>query len=223
MLLGENLELGHAGHGPVVVHDLTDHARLAGSSHAGQVHGAFGLAAAHEHAAVLGPQGEDVAGSVQIRGLGIRCCGGLDRAAAVCCTDTRGHACYSLDRDREGRFEGAGVVTGLGFQLQLVANGAGHGHTDQPTAFPGHEVHGLWGDELGQHGQIALVFTIGVVDQNDHFALAEILEGFGDGGDSHETGALLRLGWVWGPDGRNDSGIVGSGAHIIRQCDEPHP
>ncbi len=64
----EALQVGHAGHGAVVVHDLADDAGGAHAGEAGQVDGALGLAGADEDAAAAGPEGEDVARRDQIRG-----------------------------------------------------------------------------------------------------------------------------------------------------------
>ena len=56
------LEVGDAGHRPVVVHDLADHAGRREAGEAGEVDRRLGLAGALEHAAGLGLQREHVAG-----------------------------------------------------------------------------------------------------------------------------------------------------------------
>ncbi len=61
----------------------------------------------------------------------------------------------------------------------------GKRQADQAAAVGGHEVDGLVRDHLRGHGQIAFVFTILVVDDDQHFAGAEIDQGFRDGGKRH--------------------------------------
>ena len=70
-------------------------------------------------------------------------------------------------------------------RLQRIAALGGEGETDQAAAVGGHEVDGFGRDQLGGHGQVAFVFAILVVDDHQHFAGAEIVEGFRDGGKGH--------------------------------------
>ena len=53
-------QVGQTSHGAGVVHDLADHARGRQACQSGQVHGALGLAGAHQRATVAGPQRKDV-------------------------------------------------------------------------------------------------------------------------------------------------------------------
>ncbi len=76
VLLGHLREVGHAGHGAVVVHDLADDAGGFKAGQLGEIDGSFGLPGSLEHAAALRPQGEDVAGAQQILGPGGRIDGG---------------------------------------------------------------------------------------------------------------------------------------------------
>ena len=55
-------EVGHAGHRPVLVHDLADDAGRVEAGEAREVDRRLRLAGAHEDAAVAGAQREDVAG-----------------------------------------------------------------------------------------------------------------------------------------------------------------
>ena len=61
MTLGEGNEVGQTRHGAVIVHDLADHACRIEAGEPGDVHGGLGVAGAHEHAAVLGHQRENMA------------------------------------------------------------------------------------------------------------------------------------------------------------------
>ena len=66
VLGGEQLQVGQARHGAVVVHDLADHRGGRAAGHGGQVAAGFGMAGAHQHAAVDRLQREDVAGLHQV-------------------------------------------------------------------------------------------------------------------------------------------------------------
>ena len=51
----------------------------------------------------------------------------------------------------------------------------------EPAALLGHEVHLLGGRELRGHREVALVLAVLVVADDDHLALAQIVERLGDG------------------------------------------
>ena len=86
----------------------------------------------------------------------------------------------SMDRCVNGRHEG---------QVQLVAALFGEGKADEAAAVFGHEVDGVGGDFFGGHGEVAFVFAVLVVNENDHAALANFFDGFFDGG---EMGTSVR-------------------------------
>ena len=67
--------------------------------------------------------------------------------------------------------------------MQLVAAIFGERHADQTAAELGHEVDGFGRDFFGGHGQVAFVFAVLVVDEDDHAALADFFDGFFDGGE----------------------------------------
>ena len=57
---------------------------------------------------------------------------------------------------------------------------------DKAAAIAGHEVDGLWSDMLGGKGEIAFVFTVFIVDHDDHASGAD----FGDGARDVSKGWL---------------------------------
>ena len=69
--VGELLQVGQARHAAVVLHDLADHGRGREARQLGEIAARFGVTGAHQHAAVLRLQREDVAGLHQIGGLRI--------------------------------------------------------------------------------------------------------------------------------------------------------
>jgi len=168
VLLGEHLQVRQAGHGAVVVHDLADHRGRRQARHARQVAAGFGVAGAHQHAAVLGLQREDVARLHQVARLGVLGHRDLHGAGAVGGRDAGGHAGGRLDRDGErGAVLGA-VACGHGRQLQLLAALARERQADQPAAVLGHEVDRFGRDMVRGEDQVAFVFTVFFVDEDDH-------------------------------------------------------
>ena len=117
----------------------------------GDVRAAFGLARAHQHAPVLGPEREDVAGGDD----GFRACavghGSLHGGGAVLGRNAGGHAVAGLDGHGEVGAESRLVLLGHEFQAERVGHGVGHGQADQAASVGGHEVDGLGSDRLGAH------------------------------------------------------------------------
>ena len=183
--LAELVQLRHARHGPVVVHDFADHAALAQTREPRQIDGRFGLPGSNQHAAFASPQRKDMAGTNQIAGLA----GGVDSDAdgvrAVGRGDARG--------DALGRFNGFGergakarvVARRHGRELQRVADFGAERKADQAARVPRHEVDDVGRDFFGGDGDVAFVFAIFIVDDDQHPAGPKILDGFGDGSKRH--------------------------------------
>ena len=185
VLGGKDFQVGHAGHGAVVLHDLADDGGGLETGQTGQVHAAFGLAGAGQHAVGTGAQGEDVTGGHQVVGTGAVGHGGLDGGGAVGGGDAGGDAFAGLDGHREVGAETRAVMFGHQGQLQLVGHFAGHGQADETTAELGHEIDGFRGHEFGGHGQVAFVFPVLIVHKNDHFALPDLGNGFFSAAQRH--------------------------------------
>src|SRR6185437_9104857 len=56
------------------------------------------------------------------------------------------------------------------------------GEADEAAAVAGHEIDGLGGDVFGGEGEVAFVFAVFVVDDDQHAAGANFVEGSGDVG-----------------------------------------
>ena len=69
--------------------------------------------------------------------------------------------------------------------MKLVAAFGSQRQADQPAPVDGHEVDGFGGDELGGHGEVALVFAVFVIDDDQHAAGADFFDRLGDGGECH--------------------------------------
>ena len=165
-----------ARHRAVVVHDLADHAGRVQAGQAGEVDGRLGLPDALEHAAGLGLEREHVAGLDELARARLRVDRDLDRAGAVGGGDAGADAGARLDRDRERGLERRLVLGRHQVEPELVAALGGERQADQPASLLGHEVDRLGGDELRGHRQVALVLAVLVVADDDHLALADVLD-----------------------------------------------
>ena len=62
-------------------------------------------------------------------------------------------------------------------QVELFAAREGDGRAEHATRVLEHEVHFLGRNLLGGNNEVALVFAVLVVNDNDEFALAEVFDG----------------------------------------------
>ena len=183
--LAELGQLRHARHGAVVVHDFADHAALAQTGEPRQIDRRFGLPGADQHAAFARPQGKDMAGTSQIAGLAGRIDGDADGVRAVGRGDAGGDALGRFDGFAKRRAETRVVARRHGRQLQRVADFGAERKADQAARVPGHEVDDFGRDLFGGDGEVAFVFAIFIVDDDQHPAGPKILDRFGDGGERH--------------------------------------
>ena len=177
MLGDELLQIGHARHRAIVVHDLADHARGRATGHAREIHGTFGVTTALQHAAVNGAQRKYVSGADEIgrrRRLGDR---HANRVRAVGGTDARGHAFARLDGHRECS-AGLGLILfdhhGQAERRDFLVFEA---QADQTASKARHEIDGFGRRQVGRHDQVAFVLATLVVDQHHHFAGSDVFEG----------------------------------------------
>ena len=172
---------GQPGHMAIGLEDFAQDAGGLEAGEPGEIDAGFGMARAAQNAAIPGAQREDVAGLDEIvrRGLGVH--EELDGARAVRGADAGGHAF--------GGVHGYGEIRAITFPifqdhaLQAELGGAffGDGRANQAATVGGHEIHGGGGYFLGGHYQIALVFAVSVVRDDDHAAGADFLDGVFDG------------------------------------------
>ena len=189
VLGAERDEVGDARHFAVVAHDFADDAGGIEAGQARQVDGGFGLAGAHQHAALARAQREDVAGTGEIGGGGFGIDGGADGVGAVGGGDAGGDAFAGFDGLSEGGAEARGVLLRHGEEAQVVGALFGEGQADEAAAVAGHEVDGFGRDVLGGQGQVAFVLAVLVIDHDHHAAGADLGEGAGDVGEGRLEGA----------------------------------
>ena len=187
------VELRHARHGAVFVHDFADDAAGVEAGDAGEVDARFGLAGADENAAVAGAQREHVARAGEILRASLGIDRGEDGDGAVGSADAGGDADLRVDGFGEGRAVDARVDQRHEREMEFIAALLGEGEADQAAAKLGHEIDGFGGDFFGGHGEVAFVFAVFVVDQDDHAALADFFDGFFDRGENGFRGGHVCL------------------------------
>ena len=185
MLAREDFQVRQARHRAVVLHHLADHCSRLQPGHARQVAACFGMAGAHQHAAVLCLQREDVAGLHQVAGHCIAGDSGRDRARAIRGRDAGGHAAGRLDRDGEGGAMACAVARGHRRQLQAFAAFARQSQADQAARVTRHEVDRFRRDVLGGKHEVALVLAVFLVDEDDHAAGGQLGDQLWNRGDRH--------------------------------------
>ena len=68
------------------------------------------------------------------------------------------------------------VVEHHALDAELLESLRRGGNADEAAAEPGHEVDRLGRRLLGGHNQVALVFAIGVIDDDNHFAARDVAQ-----------------------------------------------
>ena len=173
----ELLEVRSTGHQAVGVHDLADDGGGRSPGHARQVEGGLGLARAHEHAAGVVAQREDVAGAGEVGRPGCRIDEYLDGAGAVGRGDARRDALGRVRRDGEGRTVPCGIGLHHLRQSECVQPVAFHRHADQAAGVHRHEVDGLLRDEVRREGEVALVLAVFIVNDDYEAPVAKRFDG----------------------------------------------
>ena len=188
--LGEGDQVRHARHGAVVVHDLADDAGRVEPGEAREIDGGLRVAGADQHAALARDQREDVAGRDDVVVVLGGVDGGGDGAGAVVRGDAGGDALARLDRDGEGRAVARLVLARHVLEPQLVGALLGERQADQAAAVLGHEVDGVGRRHLRGDDEVALVLAVLGVDQDDHAAVAQVLD---DLVDRRQEALALRV------------------------------
>jgi hypothetical protein len=163
-------EVRNARHRSVVAHDFADHGSRRQPGNAGQIHGSFGLAGANQDSPVSRAKREDVARACEIAGSGVGVYRPENGGCAVLGGDSSGNAEPRLDRHAESRAIGCGIAVIRYHQrnIEIVQALPGHGKADQSTAVRCHEVDGFGRDFFGGDHEVALVFTVLIIDDDDH-------------------------------------------------------
>ena len=98
-----------------------------------------------------------------------------------------------VDRHGKGGLVIVGVLHDHLRNLELLHEFPGHGHADQAASVDRHEIDVLSGGELGGADEIALVFTVRVVDDQDDLSRGKIPQGICDTAEVIHVRFLLRI------------------------------
>ena len=180
-------QLGNPRHRAVVIHHFADHARMVESGKPRQIHRRFGLPGADQHAAIARAQGVDVAGARQIFRTRIGIGGRQNSGGAVAGAGSSGGAAARINRFAERGAEHRRIARSDRRQAQRVAALLGHRQANQPAAEFGHEVDRFRRNFFGGDGQVAFVFAVFVVHQDDHAPGANFFQSFFHGGKRRFT------------------------------------
>ena len=177
----------------VLVHDLADHPRGVEAGEPGDVDGGLGVAGADQHAAVAGAQ----AGR---RGRAWRCPAAPERGSMATAT-VRARSCAEMPVVTPSRasIETVKAVSWrrrVRLRHQRQAEGveplAGQREADQAAAVGRHEVDRGRRAHLRRDDEVALVLAVLVVDEDEHPAVARVLDDLLDRGD--RVGVVVRAG-----------------------------
>lgn len=132
---------------------------------------------ADQNAAVAGPQTRHMALAAHeiLRGAA-RVGGHLHCSGAVVRRGSGGDACAGVDARGEGSGLRVDALRWHQVEAEAVADSAVHGQANQAAGLPHHEVDGFRRGVLRRDDHIALVFTVRVVNHDDHPPGAKFVE-----------------------------------------------
>ena len=151
----------------------------------------FGMAGADQDAAGPRDQRKDMARGNDRFGI----VGGIDRhrdgARAVGGADPGRNPLLGLDRHREGGLVAAAVGPRHRLEPELVGAVLAEREADEAAPVARHEIDRVRGRHLGRNDEVALILAALVVDEDEHAAVARLVDDrFGP--DQHFGGAALN-------------------------------
>ena len=172
-------QLRQAGHRTVFVHDLDQCSGGLQSGQSSQVHGGFGMSRTAQNAFLTGSERVDVPRTPQVGGFGLRVGQCPQGRRAVVDRNARSAAfAQQIDRHGERRAEQRSVVRLHHVEFELCAALFGKRSTQHTATVLEHEIDDFGRHLLGCYDEVAFVFPVFVIDDDDDFSLAEILDGF---------------------------------------------
>ena len=180
--LRKGYEIIEARHRAVVLHDLADNARRIEAREARNVDRSLGVARAHEDAAIACGQRKDMAGRADRIGTVAGIDGDRNGPRAIVRANPGGDAFLRLDGDGEGGLERRFVACRHGAQAEFLHPLACEREADQPATVLRHERDLLRRRHLRGNDEVALIFAVFVVDEDEHAPVARLLDDFLDRG-----------------------------------------
>jgi hypothetical protein len=204
MPVGELLQFRQARHGAVFIHNLANDARGFQSRHAREIHAGLGVSGARQHTAALRHQWKDMPRLYDIARYGIAFDCRLDGACAVGSGNAGGNALRRFDGNGEIGRTPVMRVADHERQVQLTATFLGQGEADQSAAVTRHEVDVFRTRMHGGHHEVAFVFAVFVVHQNDHATAFYLVNNLGYRAYRHKSiknsGIGRALSPIFAPD-----------------------
>jgi hypothetical protein len=152
------------------------------------------MAGAHQHAAVPRHERKDVTGRDDCIGAAGRVDRDRDGPRPIAGGNAGGDPVPRLDRHGEGGLVAGAVVMAHHGEAKLVGTLAGDGKADQAAAVHRHEIDRVRGRHLRGDDEVALILPVLVVDQDEHPAVAGLLDNLLDAGErpGHQAAAFAR-------------------------------
>ncbi len=110
------------------------------------------------------------------------------RAGTVEGGDAGGNTGAGVELLRQRRGLGVEQRTAHRLQVETVAKGRRHRQADHAAGVTHHEIDGFRRRLLRGDDEIAFVFAVLVIDEDDHAALVQLLQGFLNGAESFGIG-----------------------------------
>ena len=163
-----------ACHLSVVVHDFADHARGFESGEPREIDGRFGVTRSLEHAAGACRDGEGVTGMCKIGSLAFRINKIMRRFRAVECGDSGCGSDFGIDAFSESRVEHVGGRRTC--DAEFVCTGFCDGRADETARMRRHENNVFRRDFFRRADEIAFIFAVFVISDDNHFAVADVFD-----------------------------------------------
>jgi len=166
-LPGQGIEFIAAGAIAVAAEDLTDHAGRAEAGHAGQVDGALGMPGPPQDSPSFAIRGNRWPDGPKIVRLAVGIEDRLDRRRPLLGRDS-GAATAVIDGDCKPGLQRGRVILDHQRQLEPLADVGQDRHAELSPTMSHHEIDDFRGDRLGRTDEIAFVFPVlGVHDDDD--------------------------------------------------------
>ena len=176
-LLGHFLELRHAGHSPILVHDFNEGGGRAESSELCEVDSGLGMASTTEHAFFLCIQGRNMPRTAKVTRLGIRVRKRKNGRSTVMGRNAGRAPLDLIDHDGKGGTQNRGVFRRLAREVEFVAALDGERAAKHAPTLVEHEIHLLRCNLLGGDNEIAFVLAVLIIDHDQKIAVLKIFYG----------------------------------------------
>ncbi len=177
---GEFDQIGQTRHRAVVLEHFANHRCRLKPGQLGEIATGFGMSGAHQHATFACDDREGVSRHHEIGRLGVARHRRLHGACAILRRDARRHAFSGFDRGRECGAVRARIVVCHLHQTELAGACFGDRQADETACVRHHEIDRLRRHVVGGQDDIAFVFAIFIVNQNDHAPGADFNDDFLD-------------------------------------------